>query len=377
MTTTEPIQPANDSSNTAEVQPDSARMPLVSVVIPTYNRAHYLPEAIDSVLAQSYPNVEIIVVDDGSTDHTAQVMERYIGKVTFQRKQNGGVASARNLGLQFAHGEFVAFLDSDDICLPQRIAAQIACFIQVPDAVICSSDFSAFNEGNVLEVSHIATYYRIVADTPGGLHAIYSSRQTLKNDGVLWSALGSDASIGILVGSVYEQLAWGNFIHPPTIMVRRAVIDAAGVFDESIPIATEHDWLLRVCRTGRAAYLDSPLILYRYSGEQLSSPKHTAQISLDSIATITALRRTDPELYRHHLLRFTRRIGTCYLNAANASLETNKVAASGHLFRSVIHGVFNLSSLKVIGKLVLPRKLLNCYRNRHAYRSNNIEGHIR
>jgi glycosyltransferase involved in cell wall biosynthesis len=377
MTTTEPIRPANDGSNTAEVQPDSARMPLVSVVIPTYNRAHYLPEAIDSVLAQTYPNLEIVVVDDGSTDHTAQVMERYIGKVTYQRKQNGGVASARNLGLQLAHGEFVAFLDSDDICLPQRIAAQIACFFQVPDAIICSSDFSAFNEGKVLEASHIATYYRTVADTPGGLDAIYSSRQTLNNDGIHRSAVGSDTSIGILVGSVYEHLAWGNFIHPPTIMVRRAAIDAAGVFDESIPIATEHDWLLRVCRTGRAAYLDSPMIYYRYSGDQLSSPRHTTQISLDSIATITTLRRTDPELYRRHLLRFTRRIGTCYLNAANASLETNKFAASGHLLRSVTHGVFNLSSLKVIGKLVLPRKLLNRYRNRRAYRSTDMKGHIK
>jgi glycosyltransferase involved in cell wall biosynthesis len=377
MTATELLRPVNDGSNTAEVQPDSACMPLVSVVIPTYNRAHYLPEAIDSVLAQSYPDVEIIVVDDGSTDHTAQVMERYIGKVTYQRKQNGGVASARNLGLQFAHGEFVAFLDSDDICLPQRIAAQIACFIQVPDAVICSSDFSAFNESKVLEVSHIATYYKIVADTPGGLDAIYSSRQTLSNDGIHWSVLGSDASIGILVGSVYEHLAWGNFIHPPTIMVRRAAIDAAGVFDESIPIATEHDWLLRVCRTGRAAYLDSPLILYRYSGEQLSSPKHTAQISLDSIATITTLRRTDPELYRRHLLRFTHRIGTCYLNAADASLETNKVAASGHLLRSMTHGVFNLSSLKVVGKLLLPRRLLNRYRLRHASPAVDQEGQFK
>ena len=107
-------------------------MKTISVVIPTYNYALYLPEAIDSVLAQTYAPLEIIVVDDGSTDDTPRVLAAYGDKVRVIRQDNQGVAAARNAGLAAARGEYVALLDSDDVWLPRKLELQMARFESDP-----------------------------------------------------------------------------------------------------------------------------------------------------------------------------------------------------------------------------------------------------
>ena len=328
--------------------------PLVSVIIPTYNRAAWLGAALDSVLAQSYPKIEIVVVDDGSTDDTAALVARYGDRVRYQRKPNGGVATARNVGLAAATGELLAFLDSDDVCLPQRIAAQVACFRQFPKIVLCSSDFSALVADRVSQTSHIGAYYSRVGATPGGVQALYSHHEPLREAALAGEAAEPRSSITVRTGRVYEQLVWGNFIHTPTVMVRRCVVDQVGGFDEAIPIATEYDWLIRVSRAGEVAYLDHPFLLYRYSGEQLSGPKHYARISLDTIATLLKVRQADPDFYRRHASRFRRRIGESYRWAADATAEQGRAAALRMWLRSAAGGVLGLSSLKVLAKILAP-----------------------
>ena len=102
--------------------------PLVSVVIPAYNRAAYLAQAIDSVLAQTYTPLEIIVVDDGSTDDTAQLAASYLPRIQLIRQANAGAAAARNSGIAQSHGELIALLDSDDRWLPDKLARQVPLF---------------------------------------------------------------------------------------------------------------------------------------------------------------------------------------------------------------------------------------------------------
>ncbi len=99
--------------------------PLVSVIIPTYNCARYIAKAVDSVLAQTYPSVEIIVIDDGSTDDTLEVLSRYYGRITTISQSNQGQAAARNAGLAAAKGKYLALLDADDTWLPQRLACLV------------------------------------------------------------------------------------------------------------------------------------------------------------------------------------------------------------------------------------------------------------
>lgn len=113
---------------------------LVSVVIPTYNRARYLAEAVESVLAQSYPHVEVIIIDDGSTDDTSAVAARYASKVRYVWQPNSERGAARNRGLRLARGEFVAFLDSDDVWMPDKLARDLQLFQRRPEIGLVYSD---------------------------------------------------------------------------------------------------------------------------------------------------------------------------------------------------------------------------------------------
>ena len=108
--------------------------PLVSVVIPTYNRAWVIKEAVDSVLAQDYKDFELIIVDDGSTDNTSDVLASYGEDVRVLFQENRGVSAARNRGVAEASGHFVAFLDSDDLWLPKKLSIQVEFFSKTPDA---------------------------------------------------------------------------------------------------------------------------------------------------------------------------------------------------------------------------------------------------
>ena len=114
--------------------------PLISIVICTYNRAHFLPLALESVFAQSYQAIEVIVVDDGSTDNTSSLMKRYEGKVHYSRQNNQGVAVARNTGLHLAQGEFIAFHDDDDLMAVNRISCLYEAMLQFPSAVLSFGD---------------------------------------------------------------------------------------------------------------------------------------------------------------------------------------------------------------------------------------------
>ncbi len=110
-------------------------MPRVSVIIPTFNREHYIVKAIDTVLRQHYQDFEIIVVDDGSTDNTRTVLERYGSRITYVYQENAGVSAARNAGIMRASGEWICFLDSDDEWLPDYLAVQISNVEEYPRAV--------------------------------------------------------------------------------------------------------------------------------------------------------------------------------------------------------------------------------------------------
>jgi glycosyltransferase involved in cell wall biosynthesis len=335
----------------ATVSPGGAQ-PLVSVLIPSFNRAAFLPEALDSVLAQTYRPIEIIVVDDGSTDETPAVLARYGDGIRSVRQTNGGLARARNAGLAEARGELLALFDSDDLCHPGRIAAQVACLRRFPQAVVCSSDFSSYVDGRVVERSHIASYYSRVQAQPGGVQALYSHAETLPVPA--WPEAGP---VTARTGEIYEQLVWGNFVHPPTVMVRRSVLDAVGAFDESMRTGTDYDWLLRTSRTGAFAYIDSPLLLYRYSSDQLSGPSNRAASSLATVAVLSKVVRDDPEFHRRHAAQLRRRVGECYRRAAEASPDGSRGAALGLLLKSVRHGIVDRRSMTALVKILAPQRL--------------------
>jgi glycosyltransferase involved in cell wall biosynthesis len=197
--------------------------PLVSVIIPCYNMAHWLGGAIDSVLAQDYPNLEIIVVDDGSTDNTREVAVAF-SQVKYLWRANGGPAAATNMGIENSRGTFIAFIDADDIWLRGKLHAQVKHLIANPDVgltftpIQCSDEFGKRLSRNKL----------------------ISRRPT------------------------FRQLLISCTIMPSTVVIRRTCLDTVGLFDPEIKGTDDWDMWLRIACCFRVTEVGRrPLCIYR------------------------------------------------------------------------------------------------------------------
>lgn len=205
--------------------------PLVSVILPTYNREKYILRAIESVLSQDYKNIELIVVDDGSTDHTKTLVEEYPDeRVRYMRTPvNRGVAFARNAGIRRARGEFIAFQDSDDVWLPGKLTKQIEQLLTADEETAVS-------------------YHIMARISPTGERRWIPSEQTPMDS---------------RSGKIYERLLRINHIGAPALCVRRDALtgpDGVGVFDTELPNLEDYDLVLRLARKYRIAYVDETLI---------------------------------------------------------------------------------------------------------------------
>ena len=137
----------------------SPNLPLVSIVVPAYNHAHYLAAAIDSILGQDYPNLELIVLDDGSIDNTREVLESYGNRFYWESHQNMGQANTLNKGWGMAKGEILAYLSADDVLLPQATKISVECLLENPDAVLCYCDFQLIDPESRVVRNVIAPEY--------------------------------------------------------------------------------------------------------------------------------------------------------------------------------------------------------------------------
>ncbi|MCZ6746659.1 MAG: glycosyltransferase family A protein, partial [Acidobacteria bacterium] len=186
-----------------------AQPPLVSVIIPTYNRADYLEQALSSVFRQTFTDYEVIVVDDGSTDHTPDVLKSYQERITSLRQENSGAARARNRGIRLARGNWVAFLDSDDMWQPVALERLVAGAAQYPEAgLITMRGLLMKSDGEVTD--------RIVGKRSPGPSFTTRSRRDKDSGGVL------------------------------TPMVQRRVLEDVGGYDESLRTAHDCDLWLRI-----------------------------------------------------------------------------------------------------------------------------------
>lgn len=283
----------------------------VSVIIPAFNCAETIAAAVESCLVQTFADTEVIVVDDGSTDRTAEVLERFGTRIRVIHQPNGGLACARNAGARAATGEFVAWMDGDDLALPDRLAIQAGVLAARPDIALVSSDFSTFTDaGPDIASSHIATYYHAV-NRLGGVARIYPFEVAID----AFVAAGGEAP-AVRCGPAYEWLLWGNFVHPPTVMLRRCVFDTVGYFDESLRYNSDYDLIVRAARTGPFAYVDRSLLRYRLSSTQMSHAAAGGRIALETTAILGKIQRADPAFYAAHRAVFRARIGQSLILAA-------------------------------------------------------------
>jgi glycosyltransferase involved in cell wall biosynthesis len=205
--------------------------PLISCIVPVFNGERYLAETLDSISAQTYRPLEIIVVDDGSTDGTAAVAARYGDQIRYIRQDNAGAPGARNRGLSIAQGAFLAFLDSDDLWHPEKLTRQMKCFQDRPELDLC--------------VTHIQNFWIRELEEEAKRFQNHRLRQTVP-------------------GYVTQ-----------TLLARRDLFDRIGAFDMRLQHGDAQDWFLRAAEKDTVIELLPDVLVYR----RLHRSNYSRQIS--------------------------------------------------------------------------------------------------
>jgi glycosyltransferase involved in cell wall biosynthesis len=216
-------------------------IPTVTAIIPTYNRARFVSEAIDSVLAQSRPVDEIIVVDDGSTDDTPERLKKYGNSIRYIWQPNRGPAAARNRGIKEARGDFIAFQDSDDLWVPNKTERQLAFMHAHPDMEISfglMANFAAPTDEATPEIKNWAIYRQLQANASH-------------------------------VTDLFRILLQWNVVPTPTVLLRRSCFERIGYFREDMCQAEDYELWLRAAQLCRWGFVDSVLLHRRRHASNL------------------------------------------------------------------------------------------------------------
>ena len=259
----------------------------ISIVVPAYNAAEFIRETLEHAIAQTYENIEILVIDDGSVDETSKIAESFGDVVRVIRTENRGVAKARNTGIEAATGEFIAFLDADDIWEPEKLRYQV----------------------EAVDDDHRLIYTNTVS----------FGTQSLSNMNIAANEL-------LPSGDIRARLIQRNFISTSTVLLDRDIAVRIGGFNPDIPVCDDWDaWLRALCLT-HAKYIDRPLVRYRIHPFSLGS--NTKKRIAGSVQVIdSALERLDMSPKEKKTLK-SQSISECYSYAAVlARAECRKLLA--------------------------------------------------
>jgi glycosyltransferase involved in cell wall biosynthesis len=213
-------------------------LPKVSVIIPVYNGGEFLSKAMESVIAQTYSDWQIVAVNDGSTDNSLEILRMYEhrlpSKIHIVSQKNSGASSARNRGIIESKGEYIAFLDSDDSWLPEKLEKQVEFLESNKELGLVYSDCYIIDNGSNMEEN---TY--LCRTKP-------------------------------FRGNIFSELVYNNFIPTSTVLVRRKVLDKVGLFNPVLRISQDYDLWLRLAEIYSVDFINQPLAKYRFHNEGIS-----------------------------------------------------------------------------------------------------------
>jgi len=286
-------------------------MATTSVIIAAYNYGRFLGECLESALGQTRAPLEVIVVDDGSTDDTPQVVAVFGDRVRYLRQRNAGPAAARNRGIEAARGDYLAFLDADDTWPPDSLERRAAALDRHPEVGLVFADARVFDASGTVEPSLLATkrHYARLRRRP----------------------LGDDA--WVLEGDVFGALIQDRFITVPTAIVRRSELERVGRFDESL--RAQEDWDLWVRMVGRVAMacVERPLANVRLHEANLTwHGMLIARTHLEFIRRLLAQAGSRRWLLRQRLGLYLFDLGYLYFSGG-AHAEARRAFAEGALCR--------------------------------------------
>lgn len=302
------------------------KSPKVSIIIPTYNRAHLIERAVKSALNQTYQDFEIIIIDDGSTDNTETVINKFQQKdnriVYLKHGKNRGGSTARNTGINASRGEYTAFLDSDDEWLPEKLEKQVNVFQKLPE-----------NTGVLY-----SGYYIV-----------------LEKNGKILKEISP-----IVKGDVYKEILKGCILGSPTPLIRRTCFEKSGLFDETLFSCEDWDMWIRIAKYYEFDFLKETLAKYYIHGDQISTNLNNKILSRKNIL----------EKYYSDLLKNPQAIGFHYnhlgiLYSLKGEInEGQKCFLNSIKFipfkrSSYFHLLLSLLNPKIHKKIILKRRVKN------------------
>jgi Glycosyl transferase family 2 len=294
-------------------------MPAVTVIIPAYNAERYIGAALASIQAQTLKDVEVLLIDDGSSDGTIAEAERFADTLdlTVLRQKNAGPSAARNVGIRRARGRHCAFLDADDIMLPELLAAQAALLDADPQVGLVLTDVTTFDES-------------------GTIH------------GARWGLSEP------FPGSPLDRLLEENYVTTSAVMAPTSCLRESGLFPEDRRVAEDYELWLRIAARWKVGFIDRPLVRYRYTSGSLSSDKlFSARAALE---VIEAFWKEHPDYQQSHPQVWHRSLARHLMNAGGAAATLGKRGtALAYLARSLRHKPDAIVAWKwVVKTLILP-----------------------
>lgn len=302
---------------------------MVSVIIPIYNRAHYIEECLESVLRQTYKNFEIIIIDDGSTDNLKEVLDSYFKKIKYIYKENGGVASARNVGIRHSSGDYIAWLDSDDRWLNFKLEIQVEILDKLKSVGFIHSDFNVMaDEKGTITTSCLRTFFETYEQYNLNFNDMFSNKSTFKNPNF-------NKDIMFYWGNISGKSILGPMFLASSILVRKRCLDEIGLFNEKYKVVEDYDLWVRIAKKFDTAFLDMPTIEYRrFHPDQLSNPNMKTETSLSFLDVAIKLGYEDREFFKTNKKLVIRRLVDCYYAIASIYYHQNK-------YREVLSAAFN------------------------------------
>jgi glycosyltransferase involved in cell wall biosynthesis len=295
-------------------------MVCVSVIIPTFNSSAYIAESVESILRQTYQDFEIIIVDDGSSDGTRRIIERYAGRsgktIRCLYQNNRGPGAARNHGMRYAQGKFIAFLDADDVWMPAKLSKQVSVMNNYPDIglVYCDNYF-------------VDKERRVLPDS-AHRHALPS-------------------------GDITLQFFYRYFMFTSAVLARRFCIEQTGFFREDIFVGEDYHYFIRLCYGRMVGLVDEKLLEKRVLKESLSNRDSMLNARNDLIL-LTDFIKEKPEFYRQHRGAIAQRLADYHFTIAYQWLRQGRnVLSLIYLFRSLRYRK-SLRALKCAGLALIP-----------------------
>jgi len=288
------------------------KYPLVSVIIPAYNAEKFLEEAINSVLNQTYPNMEIIVIDDGSTDNTKSKVLSF-KNIRYIYQKHSGIAEARNRGIENAEGEYIAFLDADDLWMPHKTEIQLNFLLKNPEYAAVSTDWLIFENGKIISESYLSSRY------------IDPQK------------------------SFYENLLRENIALTSSVIAKKDVIVKVGMFDTSFCTYEDRDLMLRISAEYKFGLINEVLVKKRNHPSQAT--KSIENIMLGQIHLYTKIRKTHPPISEESIYFIDKKLTNLYISICYHYLQKGKKKIARDYIKQAIK--LNSRSFKIWKMLFL------------------------